>query len=47
MNTPAAANTMIKVLRQLFRFAVRYDLHHYNPAAQVEYLPVNPEGYHS
>jgi site-specific recombinase XerD len=44
MNTPAAANTMIKVLRQLFRFAVRYDLHDSNPAAQVEYLTVNPEG---
>jgi integrase len=47
MDTPAAANTMIKVLRQLFRFAVRYDLHDSNPAAQVEYLGVNPEGYHS
>ncbi len=47
MNTPAAANTMIKVLRQLFRFAVIYDLHDNNPAAQVEYLTVNPEGYHS
>jgi integrase len=47
MDTPAAANTMIKVLRQLFRFAVRYDLHDSNPAAQVEYLTVNPEGYHS
>jgi integrase len=47
MDTPAAANTMIKVLRQLFRFAVRYDLHDSNPAGQVEYLAVNPEGYHS
>lgn len=47
METPAAANTMIKVLCQLFRFAVRYDLHDSNPAAQVEYLAVNPEGYHS
>jgi integrase len=47
METPAAADTMIKVLRQLFRFAVRHDLHDSNPAAQVEYLGVNPEGYHS
>jgi integrase len=47
MDTAAAADTMIKVLRQLFRFAVRYDLHVSNPAAQVEYLTVNPEGYHS
>ncbi|WP_299201062.1 site-specific integrase [uncultured Tateyamaria sp.] len=47
MSTPAAANTMIKTLRQLFRFAIRYDLHDSNPAAQVEYLATNAEGYHS
>jgi len=47
MSTPSAANTMIKTLRQLFRFAVRYDLHDSNPAAQVEYLATNAEGYHS
>jgi hypothetical protein len=38
METPAVANTMIKVLRQVFRFALRHDLHDSNPAAQVEYL---------
>jgi site-specific recombinase XerD len=38
LKTPSAANTMIKTMRQLFRFAVRYDLHDTNPAAQVEYL---------
>ncbi len=47
LNTPSAANTMIKTMRQLFRFAVRYDLHDNNPAAQVEYLNTNPQGYHS
>jgi integrase len=47
MDTPAAANTMIKVVRQLFRFAVRYDLHDSDPAAHVEYLGVSPEAYHS
>jgi integrase len=47
MTTPAAANTMIKTMRQPFRFAVRYDLHDTNPAAQVEYLNTNAEGFHS
>ncbi|SEO08184.1 Phage integrase family protein [Palleronia pelagia] len=47
MDTPAAANTMIKTLRQLFRFATRYDLHDTNPAGQVEYLATNADGYHS
>jgi integrase len=47
MDTPAAANSLIKTLRQLFRFAIRYDLHETNPAEQVEYLTTNAEGYHS
>jgi len=47
MATPEAANTMIKVLRQLFRFAVRYDHHDTNPAADVELLKSSSEGYHS
>ena len=47
MDTPSAANTMIKTLRQLFRFAARYDLHDINPAGQVEYLATNADGYHS
>jgi site-specific recombinase XerD len=33
---PSAANTMIKTMRQLFRFSVRCDLHDTNPAAHVE-----------
>ena len=47
MDTPAAANTMIKVLRQVFKFAVQYDLLDHNPAEQVEYLKTNSDGYHS
>ena len=47
MHTPSAANTMIKTLRQLFKFATRYDLHDTNPAGQVEYLATNADGYHS
>ncbi|MEI4473328.1 tyrosine-type recombinase/integrase [Frigidibacter sp. MR17.24] len=47
MDRPEAANGMIKALRQLFKFAVRYDHHHLNPAAEVEYLKGNPDGFHS
>ncbi len=47
VKTPEAANTLIKVLRQLFRFAVRYDHHDTNPAADVELLKSNSDGYHS
>jgi integrase len=47
METPASANNMIKTLRQLFRFANRYDMYDGNPAEKVEYLAMNAEGYHS
>lgn len=48
MDRPEAANGTIKSLRQLFKFAMRYDRHDRNPAAQVEYLrPKNPDGIHS
>ncbi|WP_159964883.1 tyrosine-type recombinase/integrase [Profundibacterium mesophilum] len=47
MATPEAANSMVKVLRQLFRFAVTYDLADTNPAKDVELLKSNPDGYHS
>lgn len=47
MDTPAAANTMEKVLRQVFKFAVDYDLHDSNAAAQVDYLKTNADRYHS
>ena len=44
---PEAANGMVKALRQLYRFALRYDLHDDNPADKVEYLKGNPDGFHS
>ena len=44
---PEAANGMLKALRQLFRFALRYDHHDDNPAVKVEYLSGNAEGFHS
>lgn len=47
MATPEAANTMVKALRQLFRFAVRYDHLETNPAADVELMRSKSEGYHS
>lgn len=47
MDRPEAANSMVKALRQLFKFALRYDYHDRNPAADVEYLSGNPEGFHS
>ncbi len=47
LDRPQAANGMIKALRQLFRYAVEYDLNDANPAMLVEYLSGNPEGVHS
>jgi site-specific recombinase XerD len=42
-----AANTLVKDLRQLFRFAVTYDLPDMNLARDVELLKWNSRGYHS
>lgn len=47
MDRPEAANGLVKALRQLFKFAVRYDLHDSNPAVGIEYLSGNAEGFHS
>jgi len=48
MDRPEAANGMVKALRQLYKFAVRYDLHDRNPATEIEYLsPKNADGFHS
>lgn len=47
LDRPEAANGMVKALRQLFKFAVRYDLHDRNRAAEIEYLGGNPDGFHS
>jgi integrase len=47
MKHPEAANGIVKALRQLYKFAVRYDLHDRNPAAEVEYLRSKPDDFHS
>ncbi|MEP2681226.1 MAG: tyrosine-type recombinase/integrase [Sulfitobacter sp.] len=47
VDRPEAANGMIKAVRQIYRFALRYDLHDDNPAEKVEYLKGNPDGFHS
>jgi len=47
IDRPEAANGVVKALRQLYKYAVRYDLHDANPAEQVEYLSGSAEGFHS
>ena len=47
IDRPEAANGLVKALRQLFKFAVRYDLHDSNPAVGIEYLSGNADGFHS
>jgi integrase len=47
MDRPEAANSLVKALRQLFKFAMRYDLNDSNPAIGIEYLAGNPDGFHS
>ena len=44
---PEAANGMVKVLRQVFKYAVRYQLIERNPADGIELLKSASEGYHS
>ena len=45
--TPEAANSQIKALRQVFAFAVANDLAERNPAKDVPYLKSGSEGFHS
>jgi integrase len=45
---PEAANGMLKAVRQLYRYALNYDLHDSNPSTGVEYLKSKrPDGIHS
>ena len=44
---PEAANAMVKALRQLYGFAIEYDLVTRNPAKDVPYLKSHSEGFHS
>ena len=46
--TPGMAGELVKALRILFTYAIRYDLTNVNPAAGIERLaPVKAGGYHS
>jgi integrase len=46
--TPEAANGLIKALRQVFKVAMEYGYHDFNPAADVPYLrSKNPGGFHA
>ena len=46
--TPEAANSLIKALRQVFKFAVEYEYAITNPASGVPLLrPSNPDGFHA
>lgn len=47
MDRPQAANSMVRALRQLFKFAMRYDLDDKNPAISIEYLAGSADGFHS
>ena len=47
-DTPQAANNMLKSIKALYAYAVRYGLAETNPALGVEFLASrNPDGYHT
>ena len=45
--TPEAANQIVKMLRQVFAYAVATDLAKSNPAKEVPYLKPGTEGFHT
>ncbi len=45
--TPAAANNMVKTFRQVFKYAVEYDLVDRNPAKEVNLLKRHSDGVHA
>jgi integrase len=48
IDRPEAANSLIKALRQLFKFAIEYEHTDTNPAYSVGYLKSNnPDGFHA
>jgi len=47
VDTPEAANGMIKALRQVYSFAVEYELADRNPAKDVPYLHSGSQGFHA
>jgi integrase len=46
-NTPEAANQIVKMLRQVFAYAVVVDLAKANPAKEVPYLKTGTKGFHT
>ena len=44
---PEAANGFVKALRQVYGFAVEYELAQRNPARDVPYLKARGDGFHS
>jgi len=44
---PNAANFLVKVLRQLFKWAITYEHAKTNPAKDVDLLPVKGDGFHT
>ena len=44
---PEAANSIVKALRQVFDFAIEYELAQQNPARDVRYLKSGSDGHHS
>lgn len=44
---PHAANSRVKCVRRLFKWAVEYEYIDINPAQSVPYLPTPPGGYHA
>lgn len=47
MDRPEAANNMLKAVRQVFKYAMKYQDYGHNPAVAVEYLAGNPNGFHA
>lgn len=45
VETPEAANTMLKAIKQVFKCAVQYEHIAHNPAADVEQLKAKGDGY--
>ena len=46
--TPEAANSAVKALRQVYKWAINADFADHNPALSVPYLPPNnPNGFHT
>lgn len=46
-NKPESANGLIKALRQVYAFAVEYEITDRNPAKDVPYLSSNSDGFHA